>query len=193
MERLFETLNAIPLALPLAIMCARIVDVSIGTVRMIMVIRGRRITAAALGFFEVTIWLAAITGIISHITNWVNFIFYGIGFALGNVVGMFIESKMAVGQQVVRYISSEASEEITRVLRSRGYGVTEFSASGREGPVGLGLVILSRKKVPDLISIISAVNPKTVVTIEDVRYSNVVEYYKQTGGTFGRSWFAKKK
>lgn len=193
MDKLFETLNSIPMALPLAIMCARIVDVSIGTVRMIMVIRGRRFTAAALGFFEVTIWLTAITGIISHITNWVNFIFYGIGFALGNIVGMFIENKMAVGQQVVRYISSEQAEEITRILRNRGYGVTEFSASGRQGPVGLGLVILSRKKVPELIEIISSVDPKAVVTVEDVRHSNVVEYYKQTGGTFRRSWFSKKK
>jgi uncharacterized protein YebE (UPF0316 family) len=174
-------------------MCARIVDVSIDTVRVIMVIRGRRFTAATLGFFEVIVWLAAITAIISHITNWVNFVFYGLGFATGNVIGMFIESKMAVGQQVVRYISSSASDQITRVLRSRDYGVTEFSASGREGPVGLGLVILSRKKVPDLISIISEVDPKAVVTIEDVRYSNVVEYYKQAGGPFGRNWFAKKK
>ena len=193
MEILLERLDEVPFLLPVAIMFLRIIDVSLGTVRLIMVFRGRRITAAVLGFFEVIIWLTAITAIISHITDWVNVIFYGLGFALGNVVGMKIENIMAVGQQVVRFISTEESDKITRILRAKGYGVTEVVASGREGPVGLGFLIAARKKIPSLIGLISGMDPKAVVTIEDVRHSNIVEYVRPIG--IGSRWlkFIKKK
>ncbi len=193
MEVLLEKLDEVPFLLPVAIMLLRIIDVSLGTVRVIMVFRGRRITAAVLGFFEVIIWLTAITGIISHITDWVNVIFYGLGFALGNVVGMQIENILAVGQQVVRFISAEESDRITRILRAKGYGVTEVVASGREGPVGLGFVITARRKITALVGLISGVDPKAVVTIEDVRYSNIVGYIQPIGT--GSRWlrFFKKK
>ena len=193
MEILLQKLDEVPFLLPVAIMFLRIIDVSLGTVRVIMVFRGRRITAAVLGFFEVIIWLTAITGIISHITNWVNVIFYGLGFALGNVVGMHIEHIMAVGQQVVRFISTEESDRITRILRAKGYGVTEVVASGREGPVGVGFLIAARKKVPALVGLISGVDPRAVITIEDVRYSNIVDYFQPVGT--GSRWlkFLKKK
>jgi uncharacterized protein YebE (UPF0316 family) len=192
-EVLLEKLDEVPFLLPVAIMLLRIIDVSLGTVRVIMVFRGRRITAAVLGFFEVIIWLTAITGIISHITDWVNVIFYGLGFALGNVVGMQIENIMAVGQQVVRFISAEESDRITRILRAKGCGVTEVVASGREGPVGLGFAIAARRKIPALVGLISGVDPKAVVTIEDVRYSNIVGYIQPIGT--GSRWlrFFKKK
>jgi len=192
-EVLLEKLDEVPFLLPVAIMLLRIIDVSLGTVRVIMVFRGRRITAAVLGFFEVIIWLTAITGIISHITDWVNVIFYGLGFALGNVVGMQIENILAVGQQVVRFISAEESDRITRILRAKGYGVTEVVASGREGPVGLGFVITARRKITALVGLISGVDPKAVVTIEDVRYSNIVGYIQPIGT--GSRWlrFFKKK
>ena len=193
MEQLLDNLGRYPLLLPLAIMCSRVVDVSLGTVRMIMVIHGRRYIAAALGFFEVTIWLLAITGILAHVDNIISYVAYGMGFALGNIVGLMIEQKMAVGQQLVRFISSEEGENISRVLRAQGFGVTDFSGSGREGPVLLGFVIAPRKKVPELMETISAVDPSSVVTIEDVRHSNIVEYRRQSGGVWGRIGILKKK
>ena len=197
MEELLNWLDQYPLLLPLAIMCSRVVDVSIGTVRMIMVIRGRRYTAAVLGFFEVTVWLLAITGIIAHVDSVLSYLAYGIGFATGNIVGLYIEQKMAVGQQLVRFISSEEGENISRVLRSQGFGVTEFSGSGREGPVLLGFVITARKKVSELMNIIISVDPKAVVTIEDVRQSNIVDYQRMigrsSGGLLTRFRIVKKK
>jgi uncharacterized protein YebE (UPF0316 family) len=196
-EEFLNSLDQYPFLLPLAIMCSRVVDVSIGTVRMIMVFRGKRYTAAVLGFFEVTVWLLAITGIISHVDSVTSYIAYGLGFAAGNIVGLMIEQKMAVGQQLVRFISSEEGENISRVLRAQGFGVTEFSGSGREGPVLLGFVIASRKKVPELMAIIDGVDSRAVVTIEDVRHSNIVEYNRMlvdaTGGLFGWLRITKKK
>ena len=192
MEELLDRLDSVPYLLPLAIVGLRVIDVSLGTIRMIMVIRGRRLYAATLGFFEVMVWLTAITGILSHITNWLNVVAYGVGFALGNVVGMLIESRMAVGQQAIRFISPEHGERITRVLRAKGFGVTEVVASGREGPVGLGFVIASRKKVPEAMEIITGVDPGVVATIKDVRHSNIVEYHRMLGGSRWRSFLKKK-
>ena len=192
MEEFFNRIDSVPFLLPLAIVCLRIIDVSLGTMRMILVIRGRRLYAATLGFFEVIVWLTAITGILSHITDWINVVAYGVGFSLGNVVGMFIESKMAVGQQAIRFISPELGERITRVLRAKGFGVTEVVASGREGPVGLGFVIVSRKKLPEVMEIISGIDSAAVVTIEDVRHSNIVEYHHLAGGKKWRPFLKKK-
>lgn len=194
MEGLLDGLASTPMLLPLAIMLMRITDVSISTVRMIMIIRGRRLSAAFLGFFEVMIWLAAITSIISHLDNWINVVFYGLGFSLGNIIGMFIENKMAVGQQVVRFISRDEGEQITRLLRKQNYGVTEVVASGREGPVGLGFLIVSRKKTPRVIEAIARIDPNAVVTVEDVRHSNIVEYYRQSeiGGRWWHGIMKKK-
>ncbi|MBN2290611.1 MAG: hypothetical protein JXQ83_14850 [Candidatus Glassbacteria bacterium] len=192
MEEFLSRLDSVPFLLPLAIACLRIIDVSIGTVRMILVIRGRRLFAAVLGFFEVIVWLTAITGILSHITDWINVVAYGVGFALGNVVGIYIEGKMAVGQQVIRFISTEHGDRIIRILRSKGYGVTEVVASGREGPVGLGFVIVARKKVPGVVGTISGIDPAAVVTVGDVRQSNIVEYHSMVGGNWWRMFFKKK-
>lgn len=178
MEAILDRLDSVPFLLPVAIMLIRIVDVSLDTVRVIMLFRGRKITAACLGFFEVSIWLIAITAIVSRVNNWLNIVFYGLGFAAGNIVGMFIEGKMAVGQQVVRFISSEEGEKISRILRSKGFGVTEVVASGLAGPVGLGLAIAPRKKVPSLIEVIQEADPKAVVTVEDVRHTNISQYYE---------------
>jgi uncharacterized protein YebE (UPF0316 family) len=193
MEDFLSRLDSVPLLLPLAIVVLRITDVSIGTVRMIMVIRGRRMTAAILGFFEVIVWLTAITGILSHITDWINVVAYGLGFALGNVVGMIIEGKMAVGQQAIRFISRKHGKRIIRVLRTKSFGVTEVRGSGRYGPVGVGFVIVSRKKAHSVLEIISELDPSAVVTIEDVRHSNIVDYNKMLGGTTRWRRFLKKK
>ena len=192
MEEFLDRLDSVPFLLALAIVALRIVDVSLGTVRMIMVIRGRQLNAAILGFFEVMVWLTAITAILSHITYWINVVAYGVGFALGNVIGMFIESKMAVGQQAIRFISREQGDRIIRTLRARGFGVTEVVASGREGPVGLGFVIVSRKKVPEVMETISGIDSASVVTIEDVRHSNIVDYHRMLGGTRWRTFLKKK-
>ena len=192
MEEFLNRLDSVPFLLALAIVALRIVDVSLGTVRMIMVIRGKRLNATVLGFFEVIIWLTAITAILHHITNWINVVAYGLGFALGNLIGMSIENKMAVGQQAIRFISREQGDRIIRTLRALGFGVTEVVASGREGPVGLGFVIVSRKKVSQVMETISGIDSASVVTIEDVRHSNIVEYHSMMGGKRWRTFFKKK-
>ena len=88
--------------LPLLIFLARIADVSIGTIRIVMVAKGQKMIAPILGFFEVLIWLLAISKIMQNLDNWVCYVAYGAGFATGNYIGMIIEEKLAMGIKIGR-------------------------------------------------------------------------------------------
>jgi len=112
------------LVLPLFIFFARICDVSIGTIRIIMIGRSRRGMAALLGFFEVIIWLIAVSQVLGHLNNVISYIAYGAGFAAGNYVGISIENRLAMGMQSVQIITEENLKALSMLLRQEGFGVT---------------------------------------------------------------------
>ncbi len=85
------------LVLPAAIFLARICDVTIGTLRIIFVSKGNKLIAPVLGFFEVLIWIIAITRIIENLNNPFCYVAYAAGFATGNYIGLRVEEKLAVG------------------------------------------------------------------------------------------------
>jgi len=117
----------------LFIFCARICDVSLGTMRTIMVVRGQRLYAAAIGFFEVSIYIVALGKIFSTLDNPLSIVVYAAGYATGNFVGSLIEEKLAVGVLTVQVITMKAPLELTELLRNEGYGVTVIEGQGREG------------------------------------------------------------
>lgn len=98
--------------------------VSIGTLRIIFVARGSRFLSPILGFFEVSIWLIAISQITTNVSNVAAYVAYAAGFAVGNYVGVIIEGKMAIGTLVVRIILTRNDEVLKNSLASAGFGVT---------------------------------------------------------------------
>lgn len=155
--------------LPLLIFCARICDVSIGTVRIIALGRGMRFLAPLLGFFEVLIWLMAIRQIMSHMSNPVCYLAYGGGFATGNYIGLLIEEKLAFGAAIIRVITKEKSRELVANLRGRGYGVTILEGEGIDGKVDVIFTIVNRSDVKEVIKTVQGFNPRAFYTVEDVR------------------------
>ena len=155
--------------LPLLIFCARIIDVSLGTLRIIFISRDKRFLAPLMGFFEVLIWLLAISQIFKNLTNPLCYIAYAAGFAGGNFIGMAIENRLAIGTQVVRVIAKTGAEDMIAKLKARGYGLTILEGEGAVGPVKVLFTIIKRKDLPELIEIIHSVNPKAFYTVEDVR------------------------
>src|SRR5512136_1275959 len=91
--------------LPILIFCARICDVSLGTIRVIFVSRGYRYLAPVLGFFEISIWLLAIGQIMRNLNNWTAYLAYAAGFALGTFVGITLEERLSIGMVIVRVIT----------------------------------------------------------------------------------------
>lgn len=158
--------------LPLLIFLSRIIDVSLDTIRIILVAKGYKRTVPLVGFFQVLVWIIVITRIMQNLDNWLCYIAYAGGFAAGNYIGMIIEEKIALGYEMVRVITRLEADELISQLRKGGYGTTSVSAVGNLGEVAIIYIIVSRKKIKDIINLIARYNPKALYTIEDIRFVN---------------------
>jgi uncharacterized protein YebE (UPF0316 family) len=133
----------------LFIFLARICDVSLQTLRMILVVRGERLKAACIGFFEVIIYVVALNIIFDNLNNIGNLLAYACGFATGNFVGGFVEEKLAIGIQFIQLITMKEPLKLAELLRKQDYGVTVLEGSGRSGPQFVLQVLLERKRVKE--------------------------------------------
>lgn len=157
--------------IPLLIFGARVLDVSIGTLRIVYIARGKRIIAPILGFFEVLIWLLAIGQIFKHLDNVACYIAWAAGFGMGNYVGMVIEHKLAIGIEVIRIITRANADNLITHLKSNGYGVTVVDGQGSTGPVKIIFMLIQRKDLPKVTAIVNQHNPKAFYTVEDVQFA----------------------
>jgi uncharacterized protein YebE (UPF0316 family) len=155
----------------LGIMLARIIDVSLGTIRTISLVRGKRGRAALLGFFEVLIWIAVVSRVIQSIDQPVYMVSYACGFALGTYIGIGVEARLSSAQQVVR-IFSRLGDRVAERLREMGLVVTRFEGSGREGPISLLFLEVSRRRVRTVMEAAIEVDPTCFVIVDDVRQSS---------------------
>lgn len=167
--------------LPILIFVSRIMDVSIGTLRIIFVSRGDKIIAPILGFFEVLIWLLAITGIMANLDNWLTYVAYAGGFAAGNYIGLLLEERMALGIRMIRIITSRDANPLIAKLRTGGFGVTTVRATGKDGPVHIIYTIVPRSRTKLVLEKVKEFNPKAFYSIEDVRGVNMDSH------TFGQT------
>lgn len=158
--------------LPLLIFTARILDMTLGTIRIIFVSRGRKFLAPIFGFFEIMIWLFAIGQIMQHLTNITYYIAYAGGFTLGIFVGITIEEKMAMGMVAVRVITIKDACELIESLKSAGYGVTSFDGQGGTGQVKLIYTTIKRKDTDKVMEIIKMFDTQAFFSIEEVRLAN---------------------
>jgi len=155
--------------LPLLIVVARVIDVSIGTLRIVMVSRGHKVVAPILGFFEVLIWLLAIGQIMRNLSNFACYIAYGTGFAVGTYVGLLIEEKLALGVLLVRIITQKDAANLITELNRANYGVTSVPAFGRNGKVDVIFTVIKRSAIHDVLQIIHEFNPQAFYSIENIK------------------------
>ena len=160
-----------PIYLPLLIFLARIVDVSIGTIRIMMVIEGRRLLAATLGFLEVVIWILAVGGALTHLDNPLAIIGYAGGFAAGVYVGMLIEHQLKMGHRVVRAINTDRGVHLSASLREGGWRATKVHGEGRDGEVEIVFSVVRRKRLKEMLEAIDRLAPDAWVTVERVEMS----------------------
>jgi len=158
--------------MPLLIFLARICDVSIGTLRIIFVSKGKKNIAPVLGFFEVLIWILAISKIMQNLDNYINYVAYAAGFATGNFVGMMIEEKLAMGVQMIRVFTSEKGMDLVKILNNNGFGATTIEAHGAKEKIHLVYSIVHRNELEKVLDLINGFNPKAFFTVEDVKAVN---------------------
>lgn len=155
--------------LPILIFCARICDVSLGTIRVIFISKGIKYIAPFIGFFEVIIWLLAIGQVMNNLTNVVAYIAYGAGFASGTFIGMLIEEKISLGLTSVRIITKKDPTELIQYLRSHDYGVTSIDGEGATGKVKMVYTIIKRQDLAHVVSIIKQFHPNAFYSVDEVK------------------------
>ncbi len=175
--------------LPLLIYLSRIVDVTLGTMRIISLSRGLRKLAPILGFIEILIWLMAIRQIFSHLNNPVCYIAYAGGFATGIYTGMWIEHRVAMGFRVIRIITRYDAVKLIAALREKGFGLTVVDGEGNNGPVKILFTLVKRRDIPEISSLIHHYNPKAFFSIEDIRSAEQAILPMNTGA--GRNFWSQ--
>jgi len=155
--------------LPLLIFFARIMDVSIGTLRLIFVSKGYKFYAPMLGFFEVIVWLLAIGQIMQHLDNFLCYIAYGLGFATGNYLGIYLDEKMSLGTVLIRVVSKLDTADLIAELRENNFGASLVDIEGMSGKMKMIFTIVKRKDLQEVLGIIQDHNPQAFITIEDVK------------------------
>src|SRR5690606_608499 len=197
MENFFTETLGIPgdlfsfLVLPLLIFLARILDVSINTVRIIYVLGGRRLTSTLLGFFEAFIWLMAIRQIFEHLDNWMCYVAYPAGFAAGIFVGMIIEERIAYGKVIVRIITRKDVGDLIQHLRGENFRYTHVNAIGPDGHENLVFTVLPREDLEDLLDKLKEILPTAFFTVEKVnRAAESGSIVEQPARRSFASWFS---
>lgn len=155
--------------LPLLIFLARVADVSLGTLRTVFVSRGTKNWAAILGFFEVLIWLLAISYILDNLTNVATYIAYASGFAMGNYVGLRLEERIALGFLGVTIITHRDATELINHLKELRFGLTSVSAKGSTGRVRIVYSVIRRKQLEQLRQVVERFHPQAFMAVQVVK------------------------
>lgn len=153
----------------LFIFFARVFDVSLATIRMLMLMRGQRVPAAAIGFFEVSIYILALGRVVQHLNDPWKILAYALGFSCGTLVGGLVEERLAVGYNLVQVIPKEHSGELITRLRRQNFGVTVLEGRGRSGPRHVLNITTSRKELPRLLTLLNKIDPHAFIVTFDAR------------------------
>ncbi|HIQ06117.1 MAG TPA: DUF2179 domain-containing protein [Anaerolineae bacterium] len=147
----------------------RVIGVTLATLRVLIMTRGHRLPAAGLGFFEVLVYVLAIGRVVQDLNNWWNLLGYCFGFSVGTLLGMWIEDHIALGYAIVRAVSRQQGQAIAQAIRQAGFGATLSWGEGLQGPVAVVTTVVRRKEVPDIVDVISSVDPDVFTTVEELR------------------------
>ncbi|XOV94340.1 MAG: DUF2179 domain-containing protein [Bacteroidota bacterium] len=176
------------MVLPALIFMARIMDVSINTIRIIYMLHSKKLLSTVLGFFEALIWLLAISQIFQNLSSWPTYLAYAGGFASGILVGMLIEEKLAIGRVVVRIITRQSAQKLIEYFEKNGYRYSSVDALSDEGEVNILFTVIKRENLKTTIQEIKRFNPKSFYTVEGVKRVSDDEISDEKGFNFRKNF-----
>ena len=172
MSEFLETLRGIsPILVCLLVCAAKIVEITIQSLKTCMMVKGQRLKAAGLGFVECTIWGLVISTLIGTLgDNLLLLVFYCIGYATGLFLGSTLESKIALGTSNLELIASdESTAKITAYLKENDRGYTVFEGRGSKEKMNMIFVVLPRKETPKVLGEIrKSCDNKVFVAVSEV-------------------------
>jgi uncharacterized protein YebE (UPF0316 family) len=160
-----------PIAVCLIVCLAKIVEISIQSLKTVMMVKGQRAKAAMLGFVECMIWGLVISTLVTTLgDNIVLLVFYCSGYALGLFIGSSIENKIAIGTSNLELIANdESTKKITTYLKEKGRGYTVFEGHGSIDKMNMIFIVLPRKETPRILKEIRACcDNKVFVAVSEV-------------------------
>lgn len=164
MAEFFNTLTPDILVGGFVIFLLRLIDMSLDTLRVLFVMRGQRVIVWILGVTTSIIYVVAISNVLTGAKHPFTILCYGVGYATGNVLGMRIEERLAIGFMQVNIVSQNKGHEIATALRDRGYGVTQLKGEGMNGSVDLVSTSVKRKHAKDVRRIVEKIDEKAFIT-----------------------------
>lgn len=151
------------------ILLINIVYVSFFTIRMILTLKGQRYLAASISMIEVVIYVLGLGLVLENLNHIQNLIAYAVGYGIGVIVGMKIEEKLALGYITVNVITKQYDKDLPKILRNKGYGVTNWLTEGFEGS-GMAMQILTPRKAElKLYETIKSLDPKAFIIAYEPR------------------------
>lgn len=153
----------------LLIFSLKFINISTGTLRIMMLVRGNRLMAGGLAFVESLVWVYAAGQVLTDLTNPYKILAFTSGFAIGTMFGSTLERWLALGKTLLRIVAPVDSPQVTDALRSKGYYATTINAEGRDGTVRVAFSVIPRKHMRDVERLVAQVNPQAFVTFEEVR------------------------
>ncbi len=161
--------DAATLLLGLLVFLARVGDVSLGTLRTLVIVQGRTRLSFVLGFIEVSMWLVVIAAVLDKVSHQPLLgVFYALGFATGNIIGIKIEQRIALGDVVLRVICAACGVALADRIRRAGFGVTTFEGEGLHGAVTMLFVVCRRRDLKPILRLVDDVAPDAFYTTEPV-------------------------
>lgn len=155
--------------LPIVIFMIRVSDMSLDTLRVLFVVRGRRAPAWLVGFLQSALWVVAVSSVLTQLGNPLNLLGYAAGFATGSVVGLALEERLAIGHNHLRVISSQRGSAIADALRLAGYAVTELAGRGKDGTVSVLTTSVRRRDTERVRQEVLRADPDAFLTMSEVR------------------------
>lgn len=152
----------------LVVFFARVCDVSLATIRHVMIIRGRKLYAFGIAFVESLIWIVAVSRVLTKVNDPTTILAFALGFAVGTYTGMCMEGLFKIGDQVVR-VFTRKGDAITEKLRDMGYRVTVIDAKGRDGHVNLLFVQIRRRDSSKIAAVAKELDPACFIVLDDIR------------------------
>ncbi len=151
------------------IFALRVIGNMITTIRLVYIVRGHKIPAAALAVIETMIFAVALGSVVSNLTNIWNLGAYSLGFAIGGYLGMTIEQRMIQRFVSVHVISPRFAHEIAIAAREAGFGATESWGMGATGQVGSVTVVVGHQQIKQVTDLIQSIDPNAFIMLEELR------------------------
>lgn len=151
----------------IVIFILRAIDVGMATVRIVLLSRGRKGAATAIGFFECLIWVVAVSRVLTGLEDPLRMVAFAAGFAAGTYFGSMVEEWLAIGQTLIRVVTRSEIEGVAGAIRAKGFGATVLNGDGRDGEVRVTFTVIPRKRLDEVLAVVNEIAPDAYLTIED--------------------------